>query len=427
MKEFTSRRQFLKYMGSSSLLLSLGLPLLSSAKSKAHIVIVGGGFGGVSCARYLHKYDDSLNITLIEANPQFITCPFSNAVIAGLYDIEFITHNYDNLEKMNGIKFVHDTVTEINPDNKKLRTQDGLSIAYDKLVISPGIDFIWNSIENYDLSASKTFPHAWKAGPQTLLLKKQLQAMPNGGTVIIAPPENPFRCPPGPYERASLIASYLSKHKPKSKVLILDSKNKFSKQTLFQDAWDSFYPQMIEWIPASDGGKVSAIDVKNKTLIADEEHHKADVINIIPPQRAAHIAQHSGLTNKTGWCEVNQKTFESKQAKDIYVIGDSSIAGKMPKSGYAANSQGKICAAEIVAELQGITLNASSWVNTCYSLVTPDYGISVAAVYHRSEEGIIPVKGAGGVGPREVGLKIREKEARYAEGWYRSITADMFG
>ena len=422
-----NRRQFLKWVGATTLLGSIGYPMLSFAKTNAHIVILGGGFGGVTCAKYLRRFDSSLKITLIEQNSQFVTCPFSNAVIGNLHNIDFITHKYDKLNTRHNINIINDTATEIDTVTKKIDLRKGNSIRYDRLVVSPGIDFRWNAIEGYDAAASRILPHAWKGGPQTVLLKKQLQAMPDGGTVIIAPPANPFRCPPGPYERASLIAYYLKQHKPKSKILILDSKNKFSKQTLFQDAWDSFYPDMIEWVPASDGGIVTSVDVKNKIVIADGEKHKADVINIIPPQKAGNIAHRAGLTNEQGWCPVDQKTFRSKQHKDIYVIGDASIAGKMPKSGYAASSQGKVCAAEMVAELQGKTVGISSWVNTCYSLITPDYGISVAAVYRLTDKGIVSVKGAGGVGPREVPAATRRKEAMYAEGWYRSITSDMFG
>jgi len=419
-----SRRQLIKLLTALPL---VSLPFSVKSRSKANIVIVGGGFGGATCAKYLRRFDESLKITLIEQNPKFVTCPFSNAVLGGLYEMDFITQDYKTLRQKYNINIVQDKVLEIDPVSRKIKTKLGKGFDYDKLVLSPGIDFKWNAIEGYDYAASQLFPHAWKAGEQTKILKKQLTAMANGGTVIIAPPANPFRCPPGPYERASMIAHYLQKNKPRSKVLILDSKNKFSKQTLFQDAWDSFYPNSIEWVSAEDGGKITLVDVKQKTIIAGDEKHKADVFNIIPPQTAGNIATEAGLSNESGWCPVNQKTFESEKHKQVYVIGDACLAGKMPKSGYAANSQGKVCAAEIIAEINGITLDVSSWVNTCYSLITPDYGISVAAVYRLSEAGIINVKGAGGVGPREVSPDIRSKEALYAEGWYRSITADTFG
>lgn len=420
------RRHFLKFLGAASALGAVGVPSLSFSKSSARIVVVGGGFGGSTCAKYLKRFDPSLDVTLIAPTKTFATCPFSNTVIGGLKKMDFITHNYKKLSSVHGVNVVHDTVTAIDPAAKTLRMAGGQTLGFDRLVLSPGIGFQWNAIEGYDQAASETMPHAWHGGPQTVLLRKQLEAMPNGGLVVIAPPANPFRCPPGPYERASLIAHYLKQHKPRSKVLILDAKDKFSKQPLFQDAWDEFYPEHIEWVPGSQGGQLTRVDAKSNTVYAGDEAFKAAVANIIPPQKAASIAHAAGLTNAKGWCPVNKKTFESTVHKGIHVIGDASIASKMPKSGFAASSQAKACAAEIVAALRGDTIGVSSWVNTCYSLITPDYGISVAAVYRLSDKGIMPVKGAGGVGPRDASRQTRRMEALYAEGWYKAITADMF-
>ena len=421
-----NRRRFLQWLGTAAALSAFGVPSLSFSKSAARIVVVGGGFGGATCAKYLKRFDPSLAVTLIAPEKTFATCPFSNTVIGGLKKMDFITHGYEKLRSVHGVDVVHDTVSNIDPDGKRVKTAGGKTLTYDRLVLSPGISFQWNAIEGYDQAASEIMPHAWHGGKQTALLRKQLEAMPNGGTVIIAPPGNPFRCPPGPYERASLIAHYLKQHKPRSKVLILDTKDKFSKQPLFQDAWDEFYPDHIEWVPGSQGGMVTRVDTKKMTVHAGDDAHKAAVINIIPPQQAAAITRSSGLTNQKGWCPVNQKNFESTIHKAIHVIGDASIAGKMPKSGYAASSQAKACAAEIVAELHGETVGISSWVNTCYSLVAPDYGISVAAVYRLTDKGIMPVKGAGGVGPRDAPRETRRLEALYAEGWYKAITADIF-
>ncbi len=422
-----SRRRFIQWLGTASALGALGTPSLAFPNTGARIIVVGGGFGGATCANYLKRFDPSLEVTLIESHKQFYTCPFSNAVLGGLYDMDFIRHDYNKLQSKHRVKVIQDNASTIDPDKQTVHTTAGRTLSYDRLVLSPGIDFLWNAIEGYDPAASLIMPHAWKAGSQTRLLRKQLHEMPNGGVVIIAPPANPFRCPPGPYERASMIAHYLKQHKPRSKVLILDAKDQFSKQTLFQDAWDEFYPDHIEWVPGSQGGKVTAVDAKHMTVTADEEKIKAAVANIIPPQMAGDVAHRAGLTNDKGWCPVNQKTFESTIYKNVHVIGDASIAGKMPKSGYSASSQGKVCAAEIVAALRGDTIGASSWVNTCYSLITPDYGISVAAVYRLSDKGIVGVKGAGGVGPRDAPRATRRMEAIYAEGWYRSITADIFG
>jgi len=422
-----SRRRFIQWLGAASALGALGAPSLAFPGAKARIIVVGGGFGGATCANYLKRFDPSLDVTLIEQSKQFYTCPFSNTVLGGLHDMDFIRHDYTKLQSEHHVKVIQDKASTIDPVKQTVRTTAGRVLSYDRLVLSPGIDFRWNAIEGYDPAASTIMPHAWKAGEQTVLLRKQLREMRDGGVVVIAPPANPFRCPPGPYERASLIAHYLKQHKPRSKVLILDAKDRFSKQTLFQDAWDEFYPDIIEWVPGSQDGLVTAVDPKSMTVIAGDEKIKADVANIIPPQLAGDIAHRSGLTNDKGWCPVNQKTFESTIYKNVYVIGDASIAGKMPKSGFAASSQGKVCAAEIVAALHGDTVGTSSWVNTCYSLITPDYGISVAAVYRLSDKGIVGVKGAGGVGPRDAPRSTRRMEAIYAEGWYRSIMADIFG
>jgi len=422
-----NRRHFLRWLGAASALGALRVPSLAFPKSGARVIVVGGGFGGVTCAKYLKRFDSSLSVTLVSATKKFATCPFSNTVIGGMKSMDFITHGYDKLSSVHGVKVVNDTVTTVDSASKKIKTAGGKSMAYDRLVLSPGIDFKWDAIEGYSEAASQQMPHSWHGGAQTALLRKQLEAMPNGGLVVIAPPGNPFRCPPGPYERASLIAHYLKKNKPRSKILILDAKDKFSKQPLFQDAWEDLYPDLIEWVPGSQGGKIDRVDVKGMTVYAGGDKHKAAVVNIIPPQKAASIAFKAGLTNEKGWCPVNQKTFESKIKPGIHVIGDASIAGKMPKSGYAASSQGKVCAAEIVAALRGESVGASSWVNTCYSLVAPEYGISVAAVYRLTDKGIMPVKGAGGVGDREAPMQQRKMEAIYAEGWYKSITSDMFG
>ena len=422
------RREFLKLLGAASAMGAMGYVPFSFAKSGARVVVVGGGFGGATTAKYIKRFDPSIDVTLVEPNRLFSTCPFSNTVIGGGNEIDFITHGYKVLQDVHNINVVHDMATDIDTDGKKVKLKGGSSLNYDRLVLSPGIDFIYDTIEGYNEKTANAMPHAWKAGPQTTLLKTQLATMEKGGTVLICPPGNPFRCPPGPYERASLMAHYLKKHNPTAKIVILDDKDKFSKQPLFQDGWAELYGDMIEWIPGSQGGKVAAVDAKKMTVkTKDGETIKGDVINIIPPQKAANISQRAGLTNKKGWSPINQKTFESTMAKDVHIIGDSCIAGKMPKSGYAANSQGKVCAAEVVAAFTGKTLDVSSWVNTCYSLVAPDYGISVAAVYRLTDKGIMPVKGAGGVGPRDAPRSTRRMESIYAEGWYKSITSDIFG
>jgi len=347
-------------------------------------------------------------------------------VINGMQEMENISHGYAAQEKR-GVNVVHARVQEVDAAANKVRLDNGEVLEYDRLVLSPGIDFKWEAVEGMEASDAEVIPHAWQGGTQTTILRNQLTAMPDGGVVIIAPPENPFRCPPGPYERVSLIAHYLKQHKPRSKVLVLDAKDNFSKQALFMQGWEKLYPGMIEWVSGSNGGRIDEVDVVNRTLHTESgDTHKGDVVNFIPPQKAGAIAHHAGLANDDGWCFVNQRTFESKVHKDIHIIGDASIAGKMPKSGFAANSQGKVCAAAIVTSLRGVAMPDPSYVNTCYSLLSPDYGISVAAVYRYSEDKGI-YKTGGGVSPIKADEIYRLQEARYAKGWYDSITKDAFG
>ncbi len=430
-----SRRDFVKLMGAGSALSAFGLagctssPTKSATKAAPRVVVIGGGFGGATCAKYLRIYDPALNVTLIEQNANYITCPGSNWMLGGMRTIDELTQSYTALRDKHGVNVVNDRVTGVDPGKRAVTLASGKVIEYDRLVMSPGIDFRWNAIEGYDEAASLIMPHAWKAGPQSLLLLKQLHAMPDGGTVIMNPPPMPFRCPPGPPERASMIAYYLKNNKPRSKVLILDSKDNFSKKALFTAAWDELYPGMIEWVPASKGGKVVRVDTKTLTVFTDDgDSHKADVVNIIPPQRAAQIATATGLANDSGWCPVNQHTFESTLVPGIHVIGDSAVAGALPKSGHSANNIGKMTAAAIVSMLRGTKIPLPSHVNTCYSLISPDYGISIAAVYRLGDDGMLAgVKGAGGLSPADASDLFRKQEAGYAQGWYKSITADSFG
>jgi len=422
-----SRRRFIKLLaGSGALLSAPGLLSGCGKGTSAKIVIIGGGFGGSACAKYLQRFDDSLDITLVEPSTRFITCPFSNMVINGMQSMDSISHDY-SAQKNRGINVVHARAQVIDAVVKMVALDNHDVLQYDRLVISPGIDFKWDEVEGMCADDTGIIPHAWQGGTQTTLLRDQLTAMDDGGVVIVAPPVNPFRCPPGPYERVSLIAHYLKQHKPKSKILVLDAKDKFSKQALFMQGWEELYPGMIEWVSASKGGRIDEVDVATRTLHTESgDEHKADVLNFIPPQKAGAIAHGAGLTNDDGWCYVNQRTFESEVHKYIHIIGDASIAGEMPKSGFAANSQGKVCAAAIVSSLRGVAMPDPSYVNTCYSLLSPDYGISVAAVYRYSKDKGI-YKTGGGVSPIQADEAYRLQEARYAKGWYDSITMDTFG
>ncbi|MCK5383259.1 MAG: FAD-dependent oxidoreductase [Gammaproteobacteria bacterium] len=430
-----SRRRFIHLLGAAGSVTALGTMGLtlggcSGGKPGAgpRVVVVGGGFGGATCAKYLRRFNPSIQVTLVERDARFVTCPFSNAVLGGLQDMNSIQHTYDALRTQHGVNVLQDEVTAIDPAGNRVSLQNGGELEYDRLVVSPGVDLRWNDVEGLDETTSDIIPHAWKAGPQTITLRSQLEAMADGGVVVIAPPDNPFRCPPGPYERASLIANYLKTHKPRSKLLILDAKDKFSKQGLFMQAWEQLYPDMIEWVKGSDGGRIDRVDAATRTLYPEiGDPVTADVINFIPPQKAGAIVHAADLVNNDGWCPVDQRSFASTLQSNIHVIGDAAIAGKMPKSGFAANSQAKVCAAAIVSELGGTTMPDPSYVNTCYSLIAPDYGISVAAVYRLQDGKIVKVEGSGGVSPMDVPDEYRKNEARYARGWYQSITQDTFG
>ena len=422
----TTRRTFLKASTAVAAASALGLPALLRADTpKARVVVIGGGYGGTIAAKYIQMADPNIQVTLIEKEAAYVSCPLSNEVLGGERDIKTLTFAYKGLAKR-GITVVQDEVVGIDPVKREVQGKGKAVYPYDKLVVSPGVSFRWDAIKGMSEAAAQTIPHAWKAGPQTLLLKKQLSAMRNGGTCIIVAPPNPFRCPPGPYERAAQIAFYLKRHKPKSKVLVLDAKDAFSKQALFVEGWKRNYGDMIEWVSAAAGGAVEAIDVKKRVLTGTVEEYKGDVINLIPAQKAAELAQVAGLADDSGWCPVDQKTFESTLHKDIFVIGDSVIAGVMPKSGYAANSQAKVAAAAIVAAVNGQPAPEPSYVNTCYSIIAPDYGISVAGVYQLKDGKIVDVPGAGGLSPANADARTRAIEVQFALGWFRNITADMF-
>jgi sulfide dehydrogenase [flavocytochrome c] flavoprotein subunit len=420
-----SRRRFLASTAGASAV--FGLPAIAYGQTAARVVVIGGGFGGATAARYLKKASPQLQVTLVEPSRRFVTCPYSNLVIGGWRKINSITFGYDKLAKA-GITVAQDSAVAIEHDRKRVRLAGGRMLPYDRLIVSPGIDIRWNAIAGYDEKAAQVMPHAWRAGEQTLVLRRQLEAMPDGGLFVMAAPANPFRCPPGPYERVSMIASYLKQAKPRSKILILDAKENFSKQPLFQDAWQKFYPGMVEWVPVGKDGKVVKVDAKSKTLETEfGQSHKAAVANVIPPQMAAKIARDSGLADQSGWCPIEPTTFESKLVKGVHVIGDASIAAPMPKSGFAANSQGKVAATAAVAMLQGRAMPPVGMVNTCYSHVAKDYAISVANVYRATAERLIEVPDSGGTSPRQWDDENRRLESLYADGWYASITGDMFG
>jgi len=421
-----NRRNFIKIAGSAAAVSAVGFPAIAAAGGKKQVVIVGGGVGGATAAKYIRRADSSVEVTLIEPNKAYYTCFMSNEVLGGDRKMDTLKFGYDGLRK-HGVTVVHDTVTAIDAKGQKVTTKGGQSFSYDRCIVAPGISFVDN-IEGYDAAAAEKMPHAWKAGPQTVLLRKQLEAMPDGGMVLIAPPPNPFRCPPGPYERACQIAHYLKSHKPKSKILILDSKDKFSKQGLFTQAWDRHYKGMIEWVKAVDtGGGVKSVDAKTGTVSTEFDEYKPAVTNIIPAQVAGTIAKVAGLTDEKGWCPIEGKTFESTIHKGIHVIGDAAHQSPLPKSGYAANSEAKVVAAAVVDLVNGREPGTPSWVNTCYSIVAPKDGISVAMVYNLVDGKVAKVAGSGGLTPMDSSPADRAREEQYAHSWFKNITGDIFG
>jgi sulfide dehydrogenase [flavocytochrome c] flavoprotein subunit len=421
----TSRRDFLKAAATGASAALLSLPALGQGAG-GRVVVIGGGFAGATCARMLKRLDPRLAVTLVEANDKFIACPFSNGVIVGLRELEAQIFGYDALAK-DGVMLSFVPALGVDPPAHSVSLANGTVLNYDRLVLAPGIDLNWKDLPGYDEAAAERMPHAWKAGEQTLLLRRQLEAMPDGGLVVISAPANPFRCPPGPYERASLIAWYLKTKKPKSKLIILDAKDSFSKQRLFQNAWAALYPGLLEWVPLSAGGKVTSVDPATLTLSTDFATHKAAVTNVIPAQKAAGIAALAGVADRTGWCPIDPMSFASTLQPDIHVIGDAAIAGAMPKSAFAANAQAKICAQAVATLLAGATPAEPKLINTCYSLVAPDYGISIAGVYHPVKGQLVDVEGAGGVSPLDAPPAFRAEEADFANGWFNTITAEVFG
>ncbi len=419
-----SRRQFITLTSAATLSLASS-PVFAEPAKKGRVVVIGGGFGGGTAARYIRKLDPEIDVTLVEANSQYTTCPLGNAVMAGFVKLKSITHNYEVLRDRYGVNVIHDTVVDVDPVGKAVHLQGGGKLIYDRLVMSPGISFHWGAIDGYDRAASELMPHAWKGGTQIQLLRKQLQAIPDGGVAVVTAPEIPYRCPPGPYERASLMAYYLKKHKPRCKVLVLDAKENFPKSHLFKQGWDKFYPGMVEWVGSDRGGKVAEVRAKEGVLINREgEAIKADVASVIPPQQAAEIAHIADLADQSGWCPVELRSFESTRHPGIHVIGDSAIARPMPKSGYSANSQAKVVALAVVAYLNGDEPGEPSLINTCFSFVAPEHAVSVSAVYRFGEKGLEVVRGGGG---RTFMNGDFEAEARFARSWYKNIIADTFG
>ena len=418
------RRQFLSHAVSAAAVAAA--PVSGLAQSRPRVAVIGGGFGGVSFARSLRALVPQARITLFEPSAAYVSCPFSNLVLGGLRSLAQQTFSYDAIS-ITGIEIIRESAWDIDPVAKEVRTQTGTRVRYDKLVMSPGIDLRFDALAGYDADAPALMPHAWKAGAQTALLRKQLEDMEDGGLVVISAPANPYRCPPGPYERASMIAHYLKTEKPRSKLLILDAKDSFSKQGLFQSAWREIYGELVEWVGFSDGGQVISVDPSTMTVETDFDRYTPAVANIIPPQRAAAIAQRAGVASATGWCPIDPVSFESRLQPDIHVLGDAAIANAMPKSAFAANAQAKVCAIQIARLFRGEAPVEATLMNTCYSLIAPDHAISVAGVYQPGQNALEEVPGSGGVSPAQADPAFRAREALYAADWFDVLTTQVFG
>jgi sulfide dehydrogenase [flavocytochrome c] flavoprotein subunit len=420
-----SRRDFLKSAAAIGAAAAI-FPRPALAQGAPRVAVVGGGFAGATVSRALKKLDPRIAVTLVEINRTFTACPFSNGVIAGLRDISAQQFNYEKTVA-DGVVIATGTANLVDAQARSLIVGDGVRLHYDRLVLAPGIDIRWDALPGYDEAAAERMPHAWKAGEQTLLLRRQLEAMEDGGLVVISAPANPFRCPPGPYERASLIAHYLKTRKPRSKLIVLDAKDAFSKQRLFQNAWKELYPGLLEWVSLSSGGKVTSVDPATNTLVTDFGRHEAKVANVIPPQKAGRVAELAGVADRSGWCPIDPVTFESKLVPNIHVLGDATIAGAMPKSAFTANAQAKVCAAALAKLLNNEAPAEPKLINTCYSLVAPDYGIHVAGVYRPVNGVLTEIEGTGGVGPVDAPRATRALEAQFADGWFKTITNEVFG
>jgi sulfide dehydrogenase [flavocytochrome c] flavoprotein chain len=421
------RRQFIQTATAGSALASTGLftGCASIGGNSAKVVVIGGGYGGATAAKYVRKWSDySIDVTLVEPSANFISCPISNLVIGGSKTMADITNPYDNLSGRHGVKLVRDYVTSIDAEKRLVKLASGSDLPYDRLILSPGIDFMWEALPGMNKpGAQDQVLHAWKAGAQTVALRKQLESMPDGGVFALSIPLAPYRCPPGPYERACQVADYFSKAKPKSKVLILDANDDVtSKAGLFKKAWAERYKGIIEYRPKHS---LSDVDVATKTLKFEfNDDLKADVLNVLPPMRAGEIAVKTGLaTANKRWCEVDFLTFEARAAKNIHVLGDAiQVAPLMPKSGHMANQHGKTCAAAVVALLTGQEPNQQPvYNNTCYSFVSSEDVVHVCSVhaYDAEKKTMLTVPGSGGVSGA-----ANELEGRYALAWARNIWAD---
>lgn len=406
---------------------NLAMPAYLRAQGKPRAVVVGGGAGGATAARYMAKdAGDELDVTLIEANPKYTTCFFSNLYLGDFRTFDSITHGYNTLQSNYGITLVNGFAEAIDRDANEVVMADGARVPYDRLLVSPGIDFIWDSVPGYSEEASEIMPHSWKGGAQTKLLKSKLDAVEDGQQIVMVAPPNPFRCPPGPYERVSMFAHVLkAKGHTDSRIVIIDPKPTFSKQGLFEEGWEKHYPGMVEWYGPDVHGGIVGVDPSTGEVETDLDTFQGDLVNVIPAQKAGNIAHVAGLASETGFCPIDPHSMRSKMDDNIFVVGDACIPGDMPKSAFSANSQAKVAAMAIRGDLVGSRVFPAKYSNTCWSLIETDDGVKVGAQYVGTDEKISSTSKF----ISQTGEDAGTRKATYEEslGWYSGITSDIFG
>jgi sulfide dehydrogenase [flavocytochrome c] flavoprotein subunit len=417
-----NRRQLIGGMGAAAAAAAFPMPALAQAKPK--VVVVGGGPGGATVAKYVAK-DGGIDVTLVEPTRRFTTCFHSNLYLGGFRTWESITHSYDKIVKAYGIKHVRQMAAAVDREKRTVRLAGGTVLPYDRLVIAPGIDIKYDSVPGYSEAASKRMPHAWQAGPQTRLLRRQLNALADGATVVMIAPPNPYRCPPGPYERASMMAHVLkAKGHKKSRIVIIDPKDSFSKQALFMEGWQKHYPGMIEWQDPKVHGGIKGVDAKTMTVKTDLSEYKAQLVNVIPAQMAGKIARDAGLANQSGFCPIKPESMMSAVDANIYVVGDACIPGDMPKSGFSANSQAKVAAMMIRGELANSRTFPARYTNTCWSLIETDDAVKIGGRYEAKDGKIAAVETF--VSKTGESAELRKQTQQENMGWYAGIIADIF-
>ncbi len=419
------RRAFIGGSATALGTLAFGAPTVLG-QGKPRVVVIGGGAGGATAAKYIAKDASGIEVTLVEPAKQFITCFHSNLVLGGYKKMDAITHTYDRLASAYGIKLNHQAAVSIDRDRKQVKLADGSVLDYDRLVVSPGIDLKYDSVPGWGLAHEETMPHGWKAGRQTEVLKARLDAVPDGGVIVMIAPPNPYRCPPGPYERVSMMAHTLkAAGKSKAKIIILDPKDAFSKQGVFQEGWEKHYPGMVEWINAKIYDGIKSVDPKTNTVVTGfESYTNAALVNVIPAQMAGAIARDAGLANDSGFCPIDPASMKSAKDANIYVVGDACIPGDMPKSAFSANSQAKVAALMVRGELAKTPTFPARYTNTCWSLIETDDTIKVGGRYEAKDGKITAVETFVSK-PGET-AQVRKETSTENIGWYSGITADMF-